>query len=71
MTLEPENAGHVANLALALLIGGQLDEAAETVAKAMTIAPDDQISQNLTEMIADVQAGRRPQPSKMADLNVS
>jgi tetratricopeptide (TPR) repeat protein len=71
VTLEPENAGLVANLALALLIGGQLEEAAATVTKAMAIAPDDEICHNLKQMIADVQAGRRPQPSKMADLNAT
>lgn len=68
VSLEPENAGLVANLALALLIGAKLDEAAETVSKALAMTPDDEISQNLKRMIADVQSGREPQPTKMADL---
>ncbi len=69
VSLKPDDAGSIANLALALLIGGKLDEATETVTKAMAIAPDDEISHNLKVMIADVESGRRPQPSKMADLN--
>lgn len=69
VSLKPDDAGLMANLALALLIGGQLDEATEAVSKALALAPDDEISRNLQERIADVQGGRRPQPSKMADLN--
>jgi len=69
VTTKPDDAGLIANLALALLIGGKLDEAADTVHKALAIAPTDQISHNLKEMIADVQAGHRAQPSNMAELN--
>ncbi len=68
--LRPDDAGLVANLALALLIGGKLDEAAETITKALAMAPTDEISRNLKQMIADVQAGRKAQPSTMADLDV-
>lgn len=67
--LQPDNAGLIANLALALLIGGNLDEAADRVTQALEMAPEDAISRNLQAMIADVQSGRRPQPSKLADLN--
>ena len=69
VNLEPENAGLVANLALALLIGAELDEAAETVNKALAMAPDDQISHNLKQRIADVKCGSIPQPVKMSDLD--
>jgi tetratricopeptide (TPR) repeat protein len=71
VTLEPNDAGLVSNLALALLIGGKLDEAAETVANALSMAPGDEISDNLKQIIAEVQAGRRPQPSKLTDLNAT
>lgn len=67
--LQPDNPGLISNLALALLVGGQLDEAAAMVAKALELAPEDAISRNLQAMIADVQSGQRPQPSKLADLN--
>jgi len=68
--LKPKDAGLAANLALALLIGGKLDDAAKAVTSALALAPDDAITRNLQKIIADVQAGRRRQPSKMADLNV-
>lgn len=38
--LKPDDAGLTANLALALLIGGKLDEAADTVTRALAIAPE-------------------------------
>lgn len=69
VSLKPDDAGLLANLALALLIGGKLDEAADSITRAMAIAPHDEISQNLKVRIADVRCGRRPQPSKLADLN--
>lgn len=71
VSLKPENAGLIANLALALLIGGKLDEAADTVAKALAMAPDDDIARRLKHMIADVRSGRKPQPSRLADLNAT
>lgn len=69
VSLKSDDSGLLANLALALLIGGKLDEAADSIARALAIAPHDEISQKLRERIADVRRGRRPQPSKMADLN--
>ena len=69
--LEPENAGLVSNLALALLVGAQLDEASETVVKALEMAPEDEITLNLKKMISEVQSGLIPQPSKLADLNAT
>ncbi len=71
VTLKPEDPGLVANLALALMIGGKLDDAAKTVARALTMAPRDEISRHLQKMIEDVQAGRRAQPSTLADLNAT
>ena len=69
VTIKPDDAGLMANLSLALFIGGKLDDASEAVAKALVMAPDDEISRKLKGMIADVQAGRKTQPSKLADLN--
>lgn len=69
--LKPDDAGLTANLALALLIGGKLDEAADVITNSLSIAPEDEISHNVKEMIADVQSGCRPQPNKMADLNAN
>lgn len=68
VTLKPDDPGLTANLALALLIGGILEEAGEVIVKALTMAPDDKISQNLDRRIADVRAGRRSQPKTIADL---
>ncbi len=67
--LKPGDAGLTANLALALLIGGKLDEAADAVTNALAISPKDNISRNLKEIITEVQSGHRPQPSKLGDLN--
>ena len=69
VALKPDNAGLMANLGLALFIGGRLDEAAEAVAKALETATGDEVSQNLKEAIADVQAGRKRQPTTIADLD--
>lgn len=69
MNIKPDDAGLMANLALALLIGGKLDDASEAVTRALVMAPDDKIVHNLKGMIADVQAGRKAQPSKLADLD--
>ncbi len=69
--LNPDDPGLVANLALALFIGGQLDEAAGTVIEALKMRPGDEITQNLKQMIDDVRAGLRSQPSKLSDLNAT
>ncbi|WP_417388641.1 tetratricopeptide repeat protein [Gimesia sp.] len=67
--LKPEDMGLVANLALALLIGGELEEAAEVIEVAVTGAPDDPINVNLQQRIAEVQAGTVPQPRNLADMD--
>ncbi|MCA9017856.1 MAG: hypothetical protein KDA77_21205, partial [Planctomycetaceae bacterium] len=67
--LKPEDMGLVANLALALLIGGELEEAAENIEVALAGAPEDPISQNLEQMIEDVRSGLRPQPRNLDDLD--
>ncbi|WP_339736281.1 hypothetical protein [uncultured Gimesia sp.] len=66
--LKPGDMGLVANLGLALLIGGELDEAAATIEEALTGTPDDPISANLKQVIEDIRAGLRPQPQNLGDL---
>ncbi len=68
LRVKPEDAGLVANLALALLINAELDEAATTVDQSLTLVPGDRISQNLKRVIDDVKSGRRPQPATLAEL---
>jgi len=67
--LKPDDMGLVANLALALLIGGELEEAAEAIEEAVAGAPDDPINVNLQQRIAEVRAGTVPQPRNLADMD--
>jgi tetratricopeptide (TPR) repeat protein len=71
VNLSPDDAGLIANLALALLIGGKLDEAVESIAKSLAMMPDDKISQNIKEIIADIQAGHTQQPTSLEELKVN
>lgn len=66
--LKKDNAGLLANLGLALLIAGKLEEAAATISKAIELAPNDNIARNLKQAIFEVQSGRRSQPTTLADL---
>ncbi|WP_417389289.1 tetratricopeptide repeat protein [Gimesia sp.] len=68
-TLRPEDMGLAANLALALLIGGELEEAAEVIEVAVAGAPDDPINVHLRQRIAEVRAGKQPQPHNLADMD--
>lgn len=65
---DPENAGLVSNLALAHLIAGNLDRATEAVERAIAMDLSDSISQNLRTVIEEVKSKKRPQPTRMADL---
>jgi Flp pilus assembly protein TadD len=64
----PRNAGLLANLALAYLIDGQLDQAFACADTALALDPSDRITAALKGRIEDVRAGRWPQPTKLADL---
>jgi Tfp pilus assembly protein PilF len=68
LQLEPENAGLLANYALALLINGQTDHAMEAVGKSLAIDPNDQVTLAVEKTIQEVQSGKRPRPSKLGDL---
>ena len=65
----PDDAGLYANLALAFLIDGKNIEAKKAVEQALTMAPQDKISQAVRGVVDDIIAGKRRQPKTMADLN--
>jgi len=67
--LTPDDAGLYANLALAYLIDGKNTEAKKAVEQALTMAPQDKISQAVQGIVDDIVAGKRKQPKTMADLN--
>ncbi|MHC4831607.1 MAG: hypothetical protein ACYTFT_14835, partial [Planctomycetota bacterium] len=60
----PENAGLKANLGLALLVAGRVDEARETTQQALEMSPDDEITKNMLQFVTDVTEGRCAQPTK-------
>jgi tetratricopeptide (TPR) repeat protein len=64
----PKDAGLLANLALAHLINGQLDEAAREADASLELDPADAITARLRVSIEDVRSGRRPQPRTIGDL---
>jgi tetratricopeptide (TPR) repeat protein len=70
VSLRPNDAGLLANQALAYLIGGRVDDALRSVDKSLGVAADDQITKDLKRVILEVKSGARPQPRKMSDLEV-
>jgi len=66
--LAPKDAGVRANLALALLLDGQLDAAKAAVNEALRLDPEDRITQSLRDRIEDVRRGIRPPPKRISDL---
>jgi tetratricopeptide (TPR) repeat protein len=66
---EPKNAGLLANLAVAYLINGRLDDATHAADAALQIDGSDAINVSVRRRIEDVRAGRWPQPSRLADLS--
>lgn len=65
--LAADNPGLVANLALALLVDGQLDRALSEATRAVDLAPDDVKSQSLLRGIRDVIEGKRAMPTRWPD----
>lgn len=59
---KPDDPGLVSNLALAYLIGGNLDRARTAAAEAASRAPDDPITKAVRDMVEDVAQGKRPRP---------
>jgi tetratricopeptide (TPR) repeat protein len=64
----PQDAGLIANLALALLMSGELPAAREAIADALELDPNDPISKALAKRIDDVANGSRPQPKSLEEL---
>jgi tetratricopeptide (TPR) repeat protein len=64
----PNDPGLVSNLALALLINDQVQEAQAAAADALARAPADRITKTLKGIIDDVAAGVRPRPRSARDL---
>lgn len=61
----PDNAGLIANHALALLIGSDLDGALREIENAAQLDPNDEITLNLRKLIDNVRTGRVKAPSRM------
>ena len=68
LTISPEDVGLRANLALALLIDGQIDKALSVVNDAFNADNSDQITCKLKRIIEEVQSGKRQQPQKYGDI---
>jgi Flp pilus assembly protein TadD len=68
MKLKPDDPSVMSNYALALLIDGQTDRAAEEVQKSLDIDPADRVTLELEKMIGEVKSGKRPRPTKLDDL---
>lgn len=68
LTLKPNNPGLMANLGIAYLINGEIDNAEDITRKAINLDPLDKINKQVLEIIEEVKSGRRPQPKKYSDL---
>lgn len=64
----PQDAGLKANLALALLMNGEVASAQQAIAEALRLDPNDTISTALAKRINDVASGSRPQPKSLDEL---
>jgi tetratricopeptide (TPR) repeat protein len=64
----PRDAGVRANLALALLLAGRVDEAEANASQAQLMDPDDKITKSLIRVIGEVRSGKRPRPHHISDL---
>ncbi len=64
----PDDPGLMANMALAHLLGGDLATADGWVSKSLELAPDDRISEFLSEVIREVVEGTRPRPASVHEV---
>ena len=64
----PRDSGLRANLALAYLLDGRLDDALRESELAANQDPSDAVSANVLRLVRDVHAGRRFQPRTVTDL---
>jgi Flp pilus assembly protein TadD len=67
-TMVPANAGLQANLAVALALNGQLSEARQTVAAALRLDPNDEITKALARRLDEIANGTRQMPSSLDEL---
>jgi tetratricopeptide (TPR) repeat protein len=63
--LKPDDAGLQANLALALLLNKQGDEALGKIKEACQKNPADPVNKNVLAFIQDVVSGKKPYPDKI------
>ncbi len=63
--LKPDDAGLQANLALALLLNKQGDEALTEIQEACKRNPKDHVNKNVLELISDVVTGKKPYPDRI------
>jgi Flp pilus assembly protein TadD len=66
--IERSDPGLQANLALALLLAGDVNEALGQAEQAAARRPRDEINRSLLGVIREVKDGRRPQPKTLADV---
>jgi tetratricopeptide (TPR) repeat protein len=66
--LKPRDAGLRSNLALALLLDHQPDEAKARAEEAVRASPEETVSKHVLRFIDDVIAGRRPYPKNFRDV---
>ena len=64
VSLKPDDAGLEANLALALLVAGRVDDALATAQSALDRSPNDEITKTLLGVIKDVKDGKRDRPTR-------
>ncbi|KIG17128.1 hypothetical protein DB30_03725 [Enhygromyxa salina] len=62
--LHPEDAGIRSNLALALVIAGDMEAAKAEVTRARNMEPDDEVTAGLERMIDQILAGALPRPQR-------
>jgi Flp pilus assembly protein TadD len=68
MRVKRSDPGLQANLALALLLAGDVDDALDQAEQAVARSPGDEINRNLLAVIQEVKDGRRRQPKTLADV---
>jgi Flp pilus assembly protein TadD len=68
VSLSPRDAGLVANLSVAFLISGQLEDAAGAANEAARMDPKDRVPRAIAKVIAEVKSGRRAQPRSLRQL---
>ena len=68
MQIKRSDPGLQANLALALLLAGEIDEALDQAEQAAARSPEDEINRNLLAIIREVKEGRRRQPATLAEV---